>query len=125
MEIKLDDRIRASELFWDWDDDLDTLENLFKNETKSVKTAAFGMYPLYYPGADFVETMLKLGADPNYSDCDGWTLLDLVLNLGDDKALEILLSYMPEMKIQKYVAESAEKRGSLLAKDVVKRCEIA
>jgi len=124
MEIELDDRIRASNLFWDFDDDLDTLENLFKNETKSVKTAAFGMYPLYYPGADFVETMLKLGADPNYSDCDGWTLLDLVLNLGDDVALRILLTYMPEMKIQKSVAEGVEKRGSPLAKDIAKRCEI-
>jgi hypothetical protein len=119
-----DDRIRATDLFWDWDDDLDTLENLFKNETKSVKTAAFGMYPLYYPGADFVETMLKLGADPNYSDADDWTLLDLVLNLGDDVALRILLTYMPEMKIQKSVAEHVQKKGSHLAKDIAKRCEI-
>ena len=118
-----DDRIRACDLFWDWEDNLDTLENLFKNESKSVKTAVLSNYP-YCPGVDFIETMLKLGADPNYSDADDWTLLDIVLNHGDDEALRILMSYMPEMKIQKSVAEDVKKRGSHLAKDVAKRCEI-
>jgi ankyrin repeat protein len=128
LRYKLDieggeDRSRASNLFWDFDDDKDTLENLFKNETKSVKTAAFNMWPLYYPGADFIETMLRIGADPNYSDCDNWSLLDLVLNQGNDEALRILLSYKPEMKITNYVSEKVQESGSELAKDVVKRCE--
>jgi ankyrin repeat protein len=119
-----DDRVRADNLFWDFKDDVDTLENLFKNESQSVKTAVLSNYPLYYPGIDFIKTMLKLGADPNYSDCDGWSFLDIVLNHGNDEALRILMSYMPEMKIQKSVAEKVEERGSLLAKDVVKQCEI-
>jgi hypothetical protein len=119
-----DDRIQATNLFWDWEDEVDTLENLFKNETKSVKTAVFGMYPLYYPGADFVETMLRIGADPNYSDCDGWSLLDLVLNHEDDKALEILMSYSPELKVLDIIADKVKKDGSPLAKDIVRRCEI-
>ena len=128
LRYKLDkeggeDRSRATNLFWDFDDDLDTLENLFKNESKSVKTAAFSMWPLYYPGADFLETMLRLGADPNYSDCDNWTLLDLVLNQGNDEALRILMSYSPDMKVLRSIAEKVEKNGSDLAKDIVRRCE--
>jgi len=119
-----DDRCRASNLFWDFDDDTDTLENLFKNETKSVKTAVFSMYPLYYPGVDFIETMLRLGADPNYSDADDWSLLDIVLNKGDDEALKILLNYNPTMRITQSVAKAVKKQGSQLAKETVKKCEI-
>ena len=129
MEYKLDkegadDRCRATNLFLDWEDDRDTLVNLFKNESKSVKTAVFGMWPLYYPGADFLETMLKLGADPNYTDADEWTLLDLVLNQGNDEALKILLSYNPNMKVTRSVAEDVAKKGSKLAKETLKKCEI-
>lgn len=119
-----DDRARATNLFWDWDDDLDTIENLFKNESKSVKTAVFSMYPLYHPGAEFIETMLKLGADPNYSDADEWSLLDIVLNKGDDEALKILLSYCPNMRVTKFVAEAVEQKGSKLAKETVAKCEV-
>ena len=129
LRYKLDseggeDRVRASNLFWDFDDDLDTLENLFKNESTSVKTAAFGMWPLYYPGADFLETMLALGADPNYSDADDWSLLDLVLNQGNDEALKILLRYNPIMKVTRSVAEDVAKKGSKLAKETLTKCEI-
>jgi len=80
------------------------------------------MWPLYYPGADFLETMLGLGADPNYSDGDEWSLLDLVLNQGNDEALNILLSHNPVMKVTRYVAEDVEKNGSLLAKKTVGKC---
>ena len=129
LRYKLDseggeDRVRASNLFWDFDDDLDTLENLFKNESTSVKTAAFGMWPLYYPGADFLETMLALGAYPNYSDADDWSLLDLVLNQGNDEALKILLRYNPIMKVTRSVAEDVAKKGSKLAKETLTKCEI-
>jgi ankyrin repeat protein len=119
-----DDRARASNLFWDWDDDLDTLENLFKNETKSVKTAAFGMYPLYYPGSDFVETMLRIGASPDYSDADDWSFLSIVLNHGDDEALKVLLKYAPVMRVVKCVAAAVLENGSQLAKETVAKCEI-
>lgn len=129
LRYKLDreggeDRARATNLFWDFDDDLDTLENLFKNESKSVKTAAFGMWPLCYPGADFLETMLGLGADPNYSDADDWSLLDLVLNQGNDEALKILLRYNPAMKVVRSVAEDVAKKGSALAKETLAKCEV-
>jgi len=120
-----EDRARATNLFWDFDDDIDTLENLFKNETKSVKTAAFGMWPGFYPCADFLETMLGIGADPNYSDGDEWSLLDLVLNQGNDEALNILLRYSPAMRVTKCVAETVMKRGTKLAKETVAKCEIS
>lgn len=119
-----DDRARATALFWDFDDDLDTLENLFKNETKSVKTAAFGMWPAFYPCADFLESMLSVGADPNYSDADDWSLLDLVLNQGKDEALSILLRYSPAMRVRKFVADAVMKRGTKLAKETVAKCEV-
>ena len=129
LRYKLDseggeDRARAINLFWDFDDGVDTLENLFKNESKSVKTAAFGMWPLYYPGADFLEVMLGLGADPNYTDADEWSLLDLVLNQGNDEALKILLSYNPTLRVTRSVAEAVQKHGSTLAKKTVAKCEV-
>ena len=119
-----DDRARAANLFWDFDDDLDTLENLFKNESKSVKTAALSNYPLLYPGVELIETLLELGASPNYSDADDWSLLDIVLNHGDDEALHVLLKYKPTMKILQNVAEEIKKNGSRLAKETVAKCEV-
>jgi len=119
-----DDRARADQLFWDWDDGMDTLENLFKKETKSVKTAALSNYPNYYPGVDFIEEMLKIGASPDYTDADEWNFLSIVLNHGDDEALKVLLKHKPVLRVVKCVAAEVEKRGSQLAKETVAKCEI-
>jgi hypothetical protein len=126
LNYKIDghaDNYRAYSLFDDWEDGKGTLEELFKNESKSVITAAFNQYPGACNSHEYVESLLRLGADPNYTDCDEYSLLELVMIQKCEKTLRTLLTYSPEMKLRKYIYDSAIKKGGIWG-DVAKRCEV-
>ena len=127
LNYKIDgheDNYRAFHLFEDWDEGNGTLEELFKNESKSVKTAALNEYANgMCMSHEYIETMLRLGADPNYTDCDEYSLLEIILLNKREQALRTLLAYSPEMKLRKYIYDGAIKAGGIF-KDIAKRCEV-
>lgn len=126
LNYKIDgheDNYRAYHLFDDWEDGNGSLEDLFKNESKSVITAAFNQYPGACNSYEYVESLLRLGADPNYTDCDEYSLLELVMIQKCEKTLRTLLTYSPEMKLRKYIYNGAIKNGGIWA-DVAKRCDV-
>lgn len=118
-----DDNYRAFDLFEKWEDGKGTLEELFKNESKSVITAAFNEYPGMCSSHEYVETLLRLGADPNYTDCDEYSLLEILMINNCEDTLRTLLKYSPELKLRKYIYNGAIKKGGIW-KDVAKRCEV-
>jgi hypothetical protein len=126
LNYKIDghaDNYRAYSLFDDWEDGKGSLEELFKNESKSVITAAFNRYPVACNSHEYVEGLLRLGADPNYTDCDEYSLLELVMIQKCEKTLRTLLTYSPEMKLRKYIYDGAIKSGGIWG-DIAKRCEV-
>jgi len=126
LNYKIDghaDNYRAYSLFDDWEDGNGTLEELFKNESKSVITAAFNRYPSACGSHAYVETLLRLGADPNYTDCDEYSLLELVMIQKCENTLRTLLTYPLEMKLRKYIYDGAIKTGGIWG-DIAKRCEV-
>lgn len=127
LDYKIDgheDNYRSFHLYMDWEDEGGTLEELFKNESKSVKTAAFHQYSNgMCTEDDYLETLLRLGADPNYTDCDEYSLLEIILLNKREKALKTLLAYSPEMRLRKHIYNGAIKAGGIF-KDIAKRCEV-
>jgi len=121
LNYKIDGR--AYHLIDEWEDGNGSLEELFKNESKSVITAAFNQYPGVRDSHEYVESLLRLGADPNYTDCDEYSLLEMVMINGCEKTLKTLLRYSPELKIRKYIYNEAKKKGGIW-EDVAKRCEV-
>lgn len=120
-----DDNYRSFHLYMDWEDEVGTLEELFKNESKSVKTAAFHQYSNGMCTEDeYLESLLRLGADPNYTDCDEYSLLEIILLNKREKALKTLLAYSPEMRIRKSIYDYAIKYGGIFA-DIARRCEVS
>jgi hypothetical protein len=71
-----------------------------------------------------MKELLEMGSDPNWVDCDDWSVLELVLEWGgDEECLKLLEKYHATRKVKKLVAEREHLKSGYAA-DLLARCEI-
>jgi ankyrin repeat protein len=113
--------------FWNaWEDgDVSTLAEAFKGAPQECKDNAwYGWNAYEFHTADIMKQLLEIGADPNFEDCDGWSLLELVLEWGgDEECLKLLEKYHATLKVKEPVAQRAVEKGGYQA-ELMGRCEI-
>lgn len=113
--------------FWDkWEDgDVATLAEAFAGAPQECKDQAwYGWNDADYHTADIMKQLLEIGADPNFEDCDGWSVLELVLEWGgDEECLKLLEKYHATLKVREGIAQRVVKLGGYQA-ELMGRCEI-
>lgn len=112
-------------LWYKWEDgDVPSLTEAFKDAPQEYKDAAwYGWNGHEYHTASMMKELLELGADPNWQDCDGWSVLELVLEWGgDEECLKLLEKYGANLKVRKQIAERVRKRGGYQT-ELLSKCE--
>lgn len=113
--------------FWNkWEDgDVPTLTEAFKDAPQDCKDAAwYGWNGHEYHTAAIMKELLEMGCDPNWVECDDWSVLELVLEWGgDEECLKLLEKYGATLKVKKLIAEREHLKSGYAA-DLLARCEI-
>ena len=109
-----------------WDDgEVATLTEAFKGASRKVKNGAwYGWNGDEYHTAPIMKELLEMGCDPNWVDCDGWSVLELTLEWGgDEECLKLLEKYGATLTVKKNVAERKHLKNGYAA-ELLARCEI-
>lgn len=115
-----------SHFWYKWEDgDVPTLTEAFKGAPQDCKNSAWYMWNMdEYHTAPIMKELLDIGADPNWVDCDGWSVLELVLEWGGDEAcLKLLEQAGATLKVKSVVADRKHLKSGYAA-DLLARCEI-
>ena len=109
-----------------WEDgDVPTITAAFKGASRDVKNGAWYCWNGdEYHTAPIMKELLDMGCDPNWVDCDGWSVLELVLEWGgDEECLKLLEGAGAKLKVKEVVAGRKHLKTGYAA-DLLARCEI-